>query len=64
MDLNTILLIAFAMIMLFCCGGLRRLFSRRGSDGDHCSHRREMSGDAPTTAAAESKNAGHGGCCR
>lgn len=28
MDANTILLIAFAVMMLFCCGGLGRLFSR------------------------------------
>lgn len=31
MDTNTILLIAFGVMMLFCCGDLGRLYSRGGS---------------------------------
>ena len=61
MDLNTILLIAFAVMMLFCCGGLGRLF-RRGDDRDsHLSENDHVTADA----AASGKNAksGHGGCC-
>lgn len=34
MDANTILLITFAVMMLFCCGGLGLVFSRGGSKDD------------------------------
>lgn len=61
MDLNTILLIAFAVMMLFCCGGLGRLF-RRGDDRD--AHLNEndhtTAGSAPSGKKVKS---GHRGCC-
>ena len=61
MDLNTILLIAFAAMMLFCCEPLGKLIRR----GDH--HTSHFNKDDPATADAagseKQAKAGHGGCC-
>ena len=61
MDLNTILLIAFAVMMLFCCGSLGKLIRR----SDNQSSRLNDGGPATADAAGSERKtkAGHGGCC-
>jgi hypothetical protein len=59
MDLNTLLLIAFAVMMLFCCGGLGRLF-RRGGESDS---RLTESDVATADVAAKKTKPSRGGCC-
>ena len=60
MDLNTILLIAFAVMMLFCCGGLGKLF-RRGGDGDLRLTESDVA-TADNAATAKKAKPGRGGC--
>ncbi|MCA9068048.1 MAG: hypothetical protein KDA84_03960 [Planctomycetaceae bacterium] len=57
-------MIAFAVMMLFCCGGLGRLFSKREPGEGFDNQNNELDGDAQVTSAkGKGRNARRGGFC-